>query len=58
MHWRRINLITGTSDVTVEWTISDDVTPGTYRIKHFGNFKFLLGGIFPYEGTSNAFQVL
>jgi len=54
--WERTYL--AASSVTVEWTIPEDVVPGTYRIRHFGYAKSLFGGRAAYEGTSNQFQVV
>ncbi|ERL84934.1 neutral ceramidase [Dendroctonus ponderosae] len=55
--WKRTNVIKGGSEVEIRWLIRDNVEPGTYRISHFGNFKYILGGIYPYKGTSKSFVV-
>ncbi|EEB16906.1 Neutral ceramidase precursor, putative [Pediculus humanus corporis] len=55
--WSPINHFTPGNSITVEWTVPDDVTPGIYRIRHFGHSKHFLGRIFPYSGTSDKFQV-
>ncbi|XP_055380874.1 neutral ceramidase-like [Condylostylus longicornis] len=57
MYWERKSTILGFSDIHITWTIGPDTTPGVYRIRHFGNYKYILGGVFPYEGTSRAFKV-
>lgn len=57
MHWERISTLLGFSDIRIEWTIGSDTVPGEYRIRHFGNYKYILGGIFPYEGVSRTFNV-
>ncbi|KAF2898983.1 hypothetical protein ILUMI_07192 [Ignelater luminosus] len=56
--WERTLFFTGESAVTIEWIVGKDVDPGVYRIRHFGNYKYILGGIFPYEGISNNFNVI
>lgn len=56
--WRRTNSILGYSRVTVTWDITEEVTPGEYRISHFGKYKTLLQSIKPYSGTSRTFKVL
>lgn len=55
--WERVHLILGFSDIHIYWTIGTNTLPGEYRIRHFGNYKYILGGIFPYEGISNSFLV-
>lgn len=39
------------------WNTGDNVEPGTYRIKHFGNYKYIFGGIYQYEGSTKDFTV-
>ncbi|XP_054736512.1 neutral ceramidase [Anastrepha obliqua] len=55
--WERVHLILGFSDIHIHWNIGPNTLPGEYRIRHFGNYKYILGGIFPYEGISNSFVV-
>ncbi|XP_066146802.1 neutral ceramidase isoform X2 [Euwallacea fornicatus] len=55
--WKRTGLIKGGSEVEIQWIIRDKVEPGTYRIQHFGNYKYILGGIYSYNGTSQSFTV-
>ena len=46
------------SHVTVEWAIPAGARPGTYRIRHHGNWKSGLDGrIREYTGTSSEFTV-
>lgn len=54
--WARTYL--AASEVTIQWDIPSDTTPGSYRIRHFGYAKSLFGGAAAYEGTSNTFQVV
>ncbi len=42
----------------LEWTISDDIPTGTYRLKHQGHWKSGWGGsISSYSGTSREFNI-
>lgn len=56
--WKRVNGLTGTSDVTVSWDTS--IKPpgaGRYRIKYYGDAKRLGGAITAFEGTSGEFSI-
>lgn len=55
--WKRTGFLKGSSKVDIQWTVPDNTTPGTYRIQHFGHYKYILGGIFPYTGTTGTFTV-
>lgn len=55
--WKKTCLFKGTSEATVEWDVTEDVQPGTYRLRHFGHYKLIIGAILPYSGTSNSFTV-
>jgi len=58
-YWERIlNWELEESYATIEWEIPPNATPGTYRIRHFGYEKSLLGEIKRYEGVSPQFSVL
>lgn len=54
--WERRHM--AKSDAIIQWDIPYDAQPGTYRIRHFGHYKYVFGGIFPYEGVSDTFEVL
>ncbi|KAM0333225.1 hypothetical protein ACHAQA_001885 [Verticillium albo-atrum] len=58
--WKRTSTILGTSEVTVTWETAadDEVQPGVYRLRYFGNAKELTGKIVEFEGTSGSFVVL
>ncbi|NIR50256.1 neutral/alkaline ceramidase [candidate division KSB1 bacterium] len=44
--------------VTIQWTIPTNASPGTYRIRHAGNWKSALDGrIRAYSGLSREFRV-
>lgn len=53
--WNRTNTITGTSTVTISWTIES--AAGTYRLSYFGDSKPLIGSISSFSGTSSSFTV-
>lgn len=55
--WHRQSKILGTSHGEVEWEIPPGTPAGTYRLHHYGNYKYVLGGIYPYHGFSDSFQV-
>ncbi|XP_073949876.1 neutral ceramidase isoform X2 [Choristoneura fumiferana] len=55
--WHRNNKILGTSHAEIEWHIPVGTPAGTYRLHHYGNYKYILGGIYPYHGFSNSFEV-
>ncbi|XP_063536050.1 neutral ceramidase [Cydia strobilella] len=55
--WHRNNKVLGTSHSEVLWHVPDGTPPGTYRLHHYGSYKYILGGIYPYHGFSNSFEV-
>ncbi|ETN60612.1 ceramidase [Anopheles darlingi] len=55
--WYRRSTLFAYSDIELEWEITDVVEPGTYRIQHFGYWRYILGGTFPYNGTTRNFYV-
>lgn len=53
--WKRDGV--SCSKITVTWDTAG-AAPGTYRIRHMGNWKSgWTGKIYPYEGVSNTFTV-
>ncbi|XP_033216414.1 neutral ceramidase isoform X2 [Belonocnema kinseyi] len=56
--WSRTSSILGSSKVTIIWTIPEVVEPGEYRIRHNGNYRYIFGGIYSYQGVTNHFQVI
>ncbi|XP_024944698.1 neutral ceramidase isoform X2 [Cephus cinctus] len=56
--WERTSVVLGSSDVLISWKVPDDVEPGHYRIRHNGHYRYILGGVYPYQGVTNQFQVL
>ncbi len=58
--WARNNCVPtlACSHVTVEWKIPADTVPGTYRIRHDGDWKSGWDGLIrPYTGYSREFTV-
>ncbi|KOB79228.1 putative ceramidase [Operophtera brumata] len=55
--WVRDSKILGTSHVNLEWEIPVGTPRGTYRLHHYGNYKYVLGGIYPYHGFTDSFEV-
>lgn len=56
--WTRGSKLSASSEVTIEWDVGTQVEPGEYRIRHFGYYKYILGGIYPYDGVTNTFKVI
>ncbi|KAL7621924.1 hypothetical protein AAE478_007424 [Parahypoxylon ruwenzoriense] len=59
--WTRTNGLLGYSEVVVSWETGadEDVEPGTYRLKYYGDSKALFGGaITAFEGASGEFTVM
>lgn len=56
--WTRGSKLSASSEVTIEWDVGTNVQPGEYRIRHFGYYKYILGGIYPYDGVTNTFKVI
>ncbi|KKF93423.1 Neutral ceramidase [Ceratocystis platani] len=57
-NWKRTSSIRGTSKVTLQWHLPDDVERGCYRLRYFGDAKSLSGGITSFSGTSSEFYVM
>ncbi|KAF1972669.1 neutral ceramidase precursor [Bimuria novae-zelandiae CBS 107.79] len=56
--WKRINGLTGTSEVTISWDTSiTSPAAGTYRIKYYGDSKAIGGTITAFTGTSGVFKL-
>ncbi|XP_011067719.1 PREDICTED: neutral ceramidase isoform X2 [Acromyrmex echinatior] len=55
--WKRTSIILGSSQMTITWKIPQDVKLGEYRIRHNGYYRYVLGGVYPYYGVTNHFQV-
>jgi neutral ceramidase len=57
--WKRVNGLTGTSDVTIGWdTGLTAPEPGRYRVKYYGDSKAIGGTITAFEGVSGVFRLV
>ena len=56
--WERVSTIFGLSDIEFFWEIPSYTQPGTYRVRHTGYYRYIFGGVYPYEGGSRTFVVL
>ena len=56
-HWIRVSPVLGSSEVLITWNVGPDVLPAEYRIRHFGSYKYIFGGVYPYVGTTHPFKV-
>ncbi|XP_046569585.1 neutral ceramidase-like [Haliotis rubra] len=56
-YWHHTSYILGESEAEITWDIPANQEPGTYRIRHFGDHKSILGTITAFSGTSSSFQV-
>lgn len=56
LHWARYGI--AASKVTITWDVPDDVAPGSYRIRYFGDARSLLGTVRSISGTSPTFSVV
>jgi neutral ceramidase len=56
--WRRVNGLTGTSEVTITWDTSLTAQAGKYRIRYYGDSKAVGGTITPFEGVSGEFSLV
>jgi neutral ceramidase len=56
--WKRVNGLTGTSDVTITWDTSlTGPEAGTYKIRYYGDAKKVGGTITEFEGQSAPFRL-
>ncbi|XP_068081600.1 neutral ceramidase isoform X2 [Anabrus simplex] len=55
--WERTSTVLGNSEVTVLWDVAPNTKPGKYRIRHFGYYKYIFGGVYPFTGTTSTFEV-
>jgi neutral ceramidase len=56
LHWAKAG--DAASRITVTWDLTDDVEPGTYRLRYFGDVANADGGLSPVEGTTAPFAVI
>ena len=50
--WQRPHPLSSESTAAISWMVPDGAQPGTYRLRHFGDSKGMLGGISPFSGAS------
>jgi neutral ceramidase len=55
--WKRTSTVLGTSEVTVEWEIEDEVDDGVYRMHYYGDARSLGGSVTAFEGIGSEFTV-
>lgn len=55
--WERTSTVLGTSQVTIQWEIEDDVDDGVYRMHYYGDAKSFGGTIAAFEGIGAEFTV-
>ena len=55
--WGRPHTLSSQSTATISWRIPDGMPDGTYRLRHFGDYKHIFDGTTPFEGASSSFVV-
>eukprot|EP00742_Colponemidia_sp_Colp-10_P000846 GILJ01000918.1.p1 GENE.GILJ01000918.1~~GILJ01000918.1.p1 ORF type:complete len:722 (+),score=110.05 GILJ01000918.1:313-2166(+) len=55
MTWQRDGI--SSSKIHIDFLITFDVAPGTWRITHSGFYKVPILGVKPYHGVSNTFEI-
>uniref|UniRef100_A0A8D8C181 Neutral ceramidase n=2 Tax=Culex pipiens TaxID=7175 RepID=A0A8D8C181_CULPI len=56
--WIRKSTLFAYSDIEFDWQTDEQTEQGTYRIQHFGYWRYILGGTYPYNGTTRNFSIL
>jgi neutral ceramidase len=57
--WKRVNGLTGTSDVKITWdTGIRNAEAGVYRLRYYGDAKAVGGKITAFEGLSKEFRLV
>ncbi|CAG0890551.1 unnamed protein product [Darwinula stevensoni] len=56
--WENTNFFLGESVAHITWHVPADATPGTYKIRHFGEQKDIFKAITSFEGECPQFQVV
>lgn len=57
-YWRRTNVVTGSSVVSITWDIPVNQETGVYRIRYFGTSKRSDKTLSQFMGSSREFQVI
>lgn len=55
--WTRLSMILGRSEITFYWEIPARMQKGEYRVRHKGYYRYILGGLYPYQGSTDHFTV-
>lgn len=55
--WTRVSMILGRSEIEFIWEIPANTPKGQYRIRHKGVYRYIFGGVYPYQGSTNYFVV-
>uniref|UniRef100_A0A646QJF6 Neutral ceramidase n=1 Tax=Hemiscolopendra marginata TaxID=943146 RepID=A0A646QJF6_9MYRI len=55
--WTRTSTMLGQSKCILLWEIPRGIRSGTYRMRHFGFNKSLVGEIHGYEGSTSRFEI-
>ncbi|RWS09983.1 neutral ceramidase-like protein [Dinothrombium tinctorium] len=56
--WEEKNKLLHQSKAIIKWNIPTSTSSGTYKIRHFGYHKNILGQTQPFSGETNEFYVL
>lgn len=55
--WTRTSTIMGLSEMEFFWDIPSGALKGEYRIRHKGFYRYILGGVYPYQGSTQHFKI-
>lgn len=55
--WEKVSFLLGQSRSILEWMIPEDVEPGVYKMRHYGNHKTVFQSIKSYVGETKEFTV-
>lgn len=56
--WTRTSSILGRSTIEFIWEIpEDEISSGIYRVRHKGYYRYIFGGIYPYQGSTEHFTI-
>ena len=56
--WRRPHTLSAESTATLSWRVPEGSLPGTYRLRHRGDYKHIFGGTTPFTGVSGTLRKL
>jgi neutral ceramidase len=56
--WTSVSMLLGRSEIEFFWDIPSEMSEGEYRIRHNGYFKYIFGGIYPYQGSTEHFRIV